>query len=81
MHMQTSISLQYTYVVLYLMHKNYLAVNSKPSTKHLLPYVAHIALNWPWYEVGAMLLEVEQESQLEVIRATYDHNVSKCCLD
>ena len=27
-----------------------------------------------------MLLEVEQESQLKVIHATYVNNVSRCCL-
>ena len=33
-----------------------------------------------WYEMGAMLLEVEQESQLKLIQATYGSDVKKCCL-
>ena len=32
-----------------------------------------------WYEVGATLLDVEQESQLIVIQANYN-DVTKCCL-
>ena len=32
-----------------------------------------------WYEVGAMLLDVTQESQLQLIQATYD-DPKKCCL-
>ena len=33
-----------------------------------------------WYEVGAMLLEVEQESQLALIQANHGGDVRKCCL-
>ena len=33
-----------------------------------------------WYEVGAMLLEVEQEQQLGVIQANHGNDVRKCCL-
>ena len=51
---------------------------AKPSTKKLLPYVAHVASNW--YELGATLLEEEQESQLKLIRSTYGNDVRKCCL-
>ena len=50
----------------------------KPSTKKLLPYVAHVASNW--YELGAMLLEEVQESQLKLIQSTYGSDVRKCCL-
>ena len=51
---------------------------AKPSTKKLLPYVTHVASNW--YELGAMLLEEEQESQLKLIQSTYGNDVRKCCL-
>ena len=34
-----------------------------------------------WYEVGAMLLDVTQEPQLKVIKATYGNDAKKCCLD
>ena len=34
-----------------------------------------------WYELGAMLLEEEQEPQLKLIRSTYGSDVRKCCLD
>ena len=33
-----------------------------------------------WYEVGAMLLEVEQESRLKLIQANHGGDVRKCCL-
>ena len=49
-----------------------------PSTKQLLPFMVHMAPNW--YEVGAMLLDVTQESQLKLIRATYGSDAKKCCL-
>ena len=43
-----------------------------------MPYVTTMAPNW--YEVGAMLLEVEQESQLRLIQASYGSDLRKCCL-
>ena len=46
--------------------------------KQLLPFVVNLAPNW--YEVGAMLLEVEQESQLKLIQASHGSDVRKCCL-
>ena len=49
-----------------------------PSTKQLLPFVGHLAPNW--YEVGAMLLNVTQESELKLIQATYGTDAKKCCL-
>ena len=49
-----------------------------PSTKQLLPFVCHMAPNW--YEVGAMLLDVTQEPQLKLIRATHGNDAKKCCL-
>ena len=49
-----------------------------PSTKQLLPFMVHMAPNW--YEVGAMLLDVTQESQLKLIRATHGSDAKKCCL-
>ena len=52
--------------------------NAKPSTKKLLPYVARVASNW--YELGAMLLEEEQESQLKIIKSTHGNDVKACCL-
>ena len=33
-----------------------------------------------WYEVGAVLLDVEQESQLRLIQANHGSDVRKCCL-
>ena len=45
--------------------------------KQLLPFIASMAPNW--YEVGAMLLEVEQESQLKLIQANHGSDVRKCC--
>ena len=51
---------------------------SVPSTKELLPFIDAIAPNW--YEVGAMLLDVAEEPQLKVIRATHVTDVKKCCL-
>ena len=33
-----------------------------------------------WYEVGAMLLEVEQELHLKLIQANHGSDVRKCCL-
>ena len=52
--------------------------DSMPSTKQLLPFVGHMAPNW--YEVGAMLLDVTQESELNLIQATYGSDAKKCCL-
>ena len=40
--------------------------------------MAQIAPNW--YEVGAMLLRVEQEQQLGVIQANHGSDVRKCCI-
>ena len=34
-----------------------------------------------WYEVGAVLLEVKQESQLKLIQANHGSDVKKCCLE
>lgn len=53
-------------------------VNSKPSTKKFLPFVDRIASSW--YEVGAVLLEEEQEARLKLIRDTHGNNVRSCCL-
>ena len=33
-----------------------------------------------WYEVGAMLLEVEQESLLKLIQTNHGGDAKKCCL-
>ena len=33
-----------------------------------------------WYEIGVMLLEGEQESQLILIQSDYGSDVRKCCL-
>ena len=33
-----------------------------------------------WYEVGAVLLEVEQESELELIQANNVNDKKRCCL-
>ena len=33
-----------------------------------------------WYEVGAMLLDVTQEPQLNLIQDTYGADTKKCCL-
>ena len=33
-----------------------------------------------WYEVGAMLLEVEEESQLKLIQTNHGSDAKKCCL-
>ena len=52
--------------------------DSMPSTKQLLPFVGRMAPNW--YEVGAMLLDVTQESQLQLIQSTYGNDAKKCCL-
>ena len=49
-----------------------------PSTKQLLPFVANIAPSW--YEVGAVLLDMKQESQLRLIQATHTNDLRKCCL-
>ena len=56
---------------------HYFVADSKPSTKQLLPFLAQLAPNW--YELGATLLDVEQESQLRVIQTNYN-DVTKCCL-
>ena len=40
--------------------------------------MAHIAPSW--YEVGAALLEEEQEADLKVIGTTYGNDVKKCCV-
>ena len=32
-----------------------------------------------WYQVGAVLLEEEQEGQLRLIEAQYVNDVTKCC--
>ena len=40
--------------------------------------MAQIAPNW--YEVGAKLLEVEQESHLKLIRTDHGSDARKCCL-
>lgn len=34
-----------------------------------------------WYEIGAMLLEVEHEPKLRLIQATHSSNIKRCCLD
>ena len=52
--------------------------HSKPSTRRLLPFVSQLAPNW--YELGAMLLEEEQEAHLIVIQSTYGSDPKKCCL-
>lgn len=33
-----------------------------------------------WYEVGAMLLEVEEEAQLELIQTDHGSDAKKCCM-
>ena len=33
-----------------------------------------------WYEIGAMLLEEGQESQLRLIQSDYGSDVRKCCV-
>ena len=58
--------------------QNCLVADSMPSTKQLLPFVGRMASNW--YEVGAMLLDVTQESVLDLIQATYGSDAKKCCL-
>ena len=55
-----------------------LVANSKPSIKQLLPFVGHMGPTW--YEVGAMLLDVTQESQLNLIQDTYGTDAKRCCL-
>ena len=63
-----------------LFMKFYICVaNSKPSTKKLLQFVARIAVKW--YEVGAALLEEEQEPQLKLIQTNHGSDVRKCCLN
>ena len=44
----------------------------------LLPFLNDIAPYW--YELGAALLNEEEESQLEVIEANHKNDISKCCL-
>ena len=46
--------------------------------KKLLPLVTDMASEW--YELGAMLLEEKEESQLKVIESTHGNNVKKCCM-
>ena len=69
--------LQYT-AICHDLCDNYFVADSVPSTKQLLPFVADIAPSW--YEVGAVLLDVKQESQLRLIRATHTNDLRKCCL-
>ena len=52
--------------------------DSMPSTKQLLPFLGCMAPNW--YELGAMLLDASQESQLKMIQATHGNDAKKCCL-
>jgi len=51
--------------------------HSKPSMKKLLPFVTHMASNW--YELGAALLEEEEEAELKVIQSNHNNDVKKCC--
>ena len=53
--------------------------DSSPSTKELLPYVAHIAPSW--YEVGAALLEAEKEPHLKLIQTDNRSDAKRCCLN
>ena len=48
------------------------------STQKVLPYVSHLATNW--YELGAMLLEENQEGHLKLIKSTHGNDSKKCCL-
>lgn len=45
--------------------------------KKLVPLMVDMAANW--YELGAILLEENQEAQLKVIGSTHGSNVRKCC--
>ena len=50
---------------------------SKPTKKKILHIVIpHVAPKW--YELGVELLSEEQESQLDVIKATNNNDVHKC---
>ena len=49
-----------------------------PSIKKLRPFVTRLTAKW--YELGAMLLEVEQEGHLKLIQATHGSDAKKCCL-
>ena len=71
--------MQYLNISDMIIHKNFFAADSILSTKQLLPFVGPMAPNW--YEVGAMLLDVTEEPQLKVIKATNSSDAKKCCLD
>ena len=52
--------------------------HSRLSIKSFLPFLAQLAPNW--FELGAMLLEEKQETQLNLIQDTYGVDKKKCCL-
>ena len=53
---------------------------STPTSQQLLSFVIpHVASKW--YEVGVMLLEKEQESQLVQIKSNHGQDVNKCCFE
>ena len=43
-----------------------------------MPFVVQLAPNW--YELGAMLLQEEQEAHLILIQTTHGSDAKKCCL-
>ena len=53
--------------------------HATPSTKKLLSLVIpHVATKW--YELGAMLLDEDQEDKLKEIQSNFGGDVHKCCL-
>jgi len=57
-----------------------LLAHRTPTTLQLLSFVIpHVASKW--YEVGVMLLEEEQESQLVQIKSNHGQDVKKCCFE
>ena len=54
-------------------------VDSKPSRKKLLEIIPHVAPHW--YEIGIQLLNENQESHLEVIKANHGHDKITSCTE
>ena len=57
----------------------YVLVDSKPSKKKLLEIIPHVAPHW--YEIGIQLLNEDQESHLDVIKANHGHDKITSCTE
>ena len=55
-------------------------VNCRPTLKELQKYGVITSVATKWYEVGIELLNDDQSTQLDIIKAN-NSNVTNCCYD